>query len=647
MSAIVGIVHFNKQLVNMEHGRNLMNSLEKFPADDVQVLCEDYVFLGCHAQWITPESVNEKLPYYDSERECAITADVIIDNREELFERLQVNLEKRKSITDSELILHSYYKWGADAPNYLVGDFAFMIWDSRENKLFGARDFTGARTLYYFHDQQRFAFSTIIEPLFTLPYIRKQLNESWLAEFLVIPDMLDSADPSATIYYNIKQIPPGHSISVDRSKFNIQKFHALDIRKKLLLKSNEEYEEAFRDVFQKAVSEKTRTYKNVGAQLSGGLDSSSVVSFAVQTLKKKNKPMHTFSYIPPSDFFDFTPKNRVANETPFIKSIVNHVGNIDDHYLDFEGRSSLTEVDEMLEIMEMPYKFSENSFWLKGSYEKAHEKNIGVLLNGAGGNFTISWGLATEYYAHLLKRLRLLRLYHEIDEYSKKTGARKSRLVSVIGKTAYPGIYQILASNKQNKYEPPVLISPEFAHRTKVYSKLREKNYDIDGLTKSDVFMVRKEWFEKGLYWNTYGTVASKLSLRYSLWNRDPTNDLRVIKFCLTVPEDQFVQDGFGRSLVRRATQNYLPDNVRLNQKTRGIQGADWVHRILPSWNLFMDEIELMVNKPAISNFLNTELLRNLIFKYKDKPRSDYAFNPEIRILMRSLIVMRFLNSLE
>ena len=111
------------------------------------------VFFGCHAQWITPESIGEPFPYYDYERQLTITADAIIDNREELFERLQIDSDKRKTMPDSQLILLAYYKWGEDSPKYLVGDFAFMIWDEREKKLFGARDFSGSRTLYYYQNQ--------------------------------------------------------------------------------------------------------------------------------------------------------------------------------------------------------------------------------------------------------------------------------------------------------------------------------------------------------------------------------------------------------------------------------------------------------------------------------------------------------------
>ena len=73
-------------------------------------------------------------------------------------------------------------------------------------------------------------------------------------------------------------------------------------------------------MFQKAVNARLRTHRKVGAQLSGGLDSGAVVSFAAKDLQKENKRLHTFSYIPPDDFKDFTPKNRMADERPYIKS---------------------------------------------------------------------------------------------------------------------------------------------------------------------------------------------------------------------------------------------------------------------------------------------------------------------------------------
>lgn len=173
MSAIAGIYHSNNELVPVMHVSGIMGALQKYPANDIKVWHKENIFLGCHAQWITPESVGEQLPYYDYERQLAITADAIIDNRDELFEKLQIERARRKTLPDSQLILLAYQKWEEETPKHLIGDFAFMIWDEKKRKLFGARDFSGARTLYYYYTQQQVAFCTTIEPLLTLPYIEK------------------------------------------------------------------------------------------------------------------------------------------------------------------------------------------------------------------------------------------------------------------------------------------------------------------------------------------------------------------------------------------------------------------------------------------------------------------------------------------
>ncbi|MGG0185187.1 lasso peptide isopeptide bond-forming cyclase [Bacillus rhizoplanae] len=643
MSAITGILHFNDEPISIEHGTRLMKDLQKYPADDVQIWHKDNVFLGCHAQWITPESIGEQMPFYDYERQLAITADAIIDNRDELFERLQVDYADRKRMTDSELILLSYQKWGEETPKYLVGDFAFMIWDERNRKLFGARDFSGSRTLYYYRGQQRFAFCTLIKPLFTLPYIEKALNEQWLAEFLAIPVNFESVDPSLTVYKHIEQVPPSHIISVKDGRVTLLRYYTPVAGEMLRLKSNEEYEEAFREVYQSAVKARLRTHHQVGAHLSGGLDSGSVVSFASGDLRKENKKLHTFSYVPVEGFVDWTHKGRVADERPFIQSTVQHVGNIKDHYLDFAGRSPLSEVDDWLETLEMPYKFFENTFWLKGVYEEAHQQGIGVLLSGQRGNWTVSWGPVLDYQAMLLKRLRWIRFFRELHLYSRNIGVKKSRVFAVVRKKAFPFLNQVFSSEEESLF--PVIINPEFAKKMNVLDKLKEHDIDITGSSISTAYDMKKQQFEQLYYWSINGTYGTKLSLRYSLWDRDPTNDLRMIQFCLSVPEEQYVQNGLDRALIRRATKNYLPDRVRLNQRVRGVQGADGVYRMAPDWNKFIEELQQLSTDPITSEFLNVEVIKAAILKIREEPRPEYAFDLDFRILMRSLIVHRFIKN--
>ncbi|MBW7459614.1 asparagine synthetase B, partial [Paenibacillus sepulcri] len=443
------------------------------------------------------------------------------------------------------------------------GDFAFVIWDERRRSLFGARDFSGNRTLYLARSSELFAFSTIIEPLFTLPGLNKSMNEQWISEFLAIPVTTDAVDCFSTVYSHIQQLPPSHSLTVSGGRITFSRYCTLEPKERLNYKSDMEYEEAFREVFNAAVTSRIRTHRQVGAHLSGGLDSGSVASFAARALRKANKPLHSFSYYPLEDFVDFTPKSRIADERPLIMSTVSHVGNIKDNYLNFPGLSPFSEIDDWLETMEMPYKFFENSFWLKGIYERAYHENIGVMLNGQRGNWTISWGPALDYQVNLIRQFRWIRFYRELQQYSHSLGVKKSRVMSVVGKKAFPFYGRF--TTQISDYQLPMLINPQFAKRTQVFEKLQTYGLNTWGSPLNSAYAIREDQFKQLYFWNINGTIGTKLSLKYLMWDRDPTNDLRVIRFCLSVPDDQFVQNGVDRALIRRATEGYLPDNVRLN----------------------------------------------------------------------------------
>ena len=287
--------------------------------------------------WITPESVGERMPYYDPEQGLAIAADAIIDNRVEFFDLLQVHSPLRKRMTDAELILLAYRKWGREAPEHLVGDFAFVIWDEKQRLLFGARDLLGYRSLYYHRDDRRFAFGTTMAPLFALPDVAKELYEPWLAEFMAIPEMYEATDVGSTPYRHVHQVPPAHTFVVSDGRMTLAGYGSLEPKEMLRLKSDGEYEEAFRDVFEEAVKSRLRTHRHVAATLSGGLDSGAVASFAARALRGEGKTLHTYSYVPTSDFADWTPKSATADETRYIQATVRHAGNITDRYLDFAG----------------------------------------------------------------------------------------------------------------------------------------------------------------------------------------------------------------------------------------------------------------------------------------------------------------------
>ncbi|WP_417898978.1 asparagine synthase-related protein [Bacillus haimaensis] len=643
MSAITGIFNTNDSFIPKGLKQILENSLSIFPSDRIHYWSDNNVFIGCHMQWVTPESISEQIPYYNSERRLAITADAIIDNRKQLFDLLQIQVQIRKSITDSELILLAYQKWGEDVSKHLIGDFAFVIWDEKNQKLFASRDFSGSRTLYYSHKNNMFSFCTIMQPLLCLPFVNESLNEDWLSQYIAISSVIDVVDTSSTIYKEIHQLPPSHNLILQNSKLRLSRYSNLYNIKKRNYKNKSDYVEEFMDVFTEAVNCRLRTFKNVGAHLSGGLDSGAVVSVAQGLLNEEKKNLHTFSYLPPNDFQDFsTSKYRIADERPFIETTINHIPNLKENFLNFENDCPYNEIDDFLDIMESPYKFFENSIWLKGIYEQAAKNEIGVLLNGGRGNLSISWGPALEFYGLLFKRFHWRKLNKELSLYSRNMEVHKSEVFPYVLKFAFPYFKSPI-----NNVKTLSLINPNFAKRTGVYTKLESYGLHYDASKLPNIFEERKKHFGELYHWNATNTLSSKLSLRYGLWKRDPTNDLRLVKFCLSVPDEECVKDGLDRALIRRALKEKLPDTIRLNQLYRGVQGVDWVHRMKNSWPNFTNELESMKKNGYIFQYINKEVLEVAIKKVKEGPITQKAIDPYYRIAIRSLIINRFISRIE
>ncbi|WP_226655145.1 asparagine synthase-related protein [Guptibacillus hwajinpoensis] len=635
MSAIAGIYHLNMEPIPIEHSKLMMSAFAKFPSDNIELLHQDNLFFGCHAQWITPESVGEKLPYSDYNCQLTITADAIIDNRNEVFNKLQIENKDRSTISDSRLILLAYQKWGEKVINQIVGDYAFFIWDAKNQILFGARDFSGSRTLYFHEKHQKFVFSTTISSILQLPFVDKKLNEQWVAEFLAIPDMFNTVSLTSTVYKGIQQLPPSHTIRVSSDGVILSRFNAIDAKSQTIYKTNEEYEEAFKELYNQTINEQIRTISNVGAHLSGGLDSGSIVSYAANRLKTENKPLYTFSYIPADGFNDWTPRGRVADERPYIKSTVEHVGNIRDHYLKFNDRNPFSVIDDWLETIEMPYKFFENSYWMSGIYEEANRSKVSLLLNGSKGNYTVSWGAAFDYYAVLFKKLKWVHLYNEIQSYHLFRGLGRKRIIEkVINKAVRK------SSNINNSF--PSVINPTLAKQTKVLEVLEQNNIDFTGSSISNTYEARNNQFHK-LYHRGNGHTLTNFSLRYKLWNRDPTNDLRIVRFCLSLPDSQFVQNGIDRSLIRRSTKGLLPDKVRMNYQHRGAQGADGIYRMSNVWDSFLTDLHEMIESPLLAEFLHIPTLKKVISKYKENEEPALIFDPSFKMTMRCLILYKFI----
>lgn len=644
MSVICGIYHLDGKPVT-DMGK-MMEAFNNYKFDRSNVWQVKNIFLGSRLQMITPEDQEEKLPYYDSEADLVITADAIIDNRKELFNLLDIPYSQQMMMPDSLLILKAYKRWGEECPHYLIGDFAFAIWDKSEQKLFCARDQVGKRILYYYYSSKVFAFSTLIKPLLEVSGIETSLSEAWIADFLANPTVISQVDPEITPYKNICMLLPGHTLTITAEGKKLQEYWKVEPWKQLNLKSDSEYEEAFREVLFEAVKCRMRSNRPVGVLLSGGLDSSSIACVAEQYASAKGNHIKGFTSIPMEGYQDWTSQNALADETSFVQELYHHNG-IETIYGRADGRHALNTTRKISNILEQPYKYFENAVWIDYLLEEASQQhNIGVMLNGQSGNSTISWGIPQVYFNSLLRNLKIGDLCRETAAWGQARGNLTSSILlrtakNLIPLSAYK--YWWCFTGKKDPAMKKSIINPTLAKKIGFPERFYQFGGDPYAMPITNSFRAREIMNCHNVF-NQVGILEKKMSLAYNIAMRDPSRDKRVIEFCFSVPDSQYVRMGQDRFLLRRAMEGILPDKIRLNSTVRGKQGVDWLQRIEPYWQEMEKELSQLFEQDYMKYYLDVPQLQ-AILKNLDKNAFHKSPSLEHHMLVSSLIFGRFMGA--
>ncbi|MCE5286187.1 MAG: hypothetical protein LLG02_10125 [Pelosinus sp.] len=649
MSAICGIVRLDGSPVDCEAGAAMLRDLAIFPADAEGTWTDKTIFLGSHARHITPESVQEKLPYHSKEAGLVITADAIIDNRAELFAALGIASTLQMGMPDSLLILKAYRKWGRECPKYLLGDFAFAIWDERQRQLFCAVDHAGTRTFYYYQGKGFFAFSTLLKPLFEISEVTRKHNDTWIADFLAIPSVLHQLDPELTLYQGISLLPARHSLMVLNNGLKKDVYWQPEALPKLALKKDSEYEEAMREVLGEAVRCRMRSIRPVGVMMSGGLDSTAIAALAAKELAPKGERLKAFSMLPVRGYREYLSKGFIADESQYIEAVRQYIGNIDIKYCRADGRHALSDNGRLMSIVEQPYKIVENIPWLEDIMETAMKAGVGVLLQGAYGNFTISWGDRETYLRSLLADRRWRAVVRETWQTSR-CYEHSNRMLLYLLKGLLPSKVQEvlhgLGSQKEgNDLKAMVPINPKFAEQIGMKERFRQFGHDtrhINCLTSVEARLAHL----KTAYFSHVGVFNTKETMPYGIIMRDPAIDRRVIEFCLRVPENQFMRNGRDRYLIRRSMKGLLPDKVRFNYNVRGQQGVDMAQRLQPYWTKLVPEIAKIGEREDEQRYLNIAKIKQELQRFpviSGEVTSDVG----LRMLVRSLVFSRFLRNEE
>lgn len=555
MSAIAGFYGLDGRLAAVSDIDRMLGALSHRGPDGHAIWTDAAVGLGHRMLRTTPESLHEHLPC--KRGNLVITADARIDNRTELIRLLGLGTQQSEALSDSDLILHAYLKWGQDCPTRLLGDFVFSIWDVSKRHLFCARDHFGVKPFYYFYQpRRRFVFATEIKAIFCFSDIPRQLDETKVGDY-----MLESfEDKARTFYAQINRLPPASMMLVGQDGIILKEYWSLDPKREVRLRSDGEYAEAFRSLFFEAVDCRLRSAFPVGSMLSGGLDSSSVACVARHLAPDPQSCLHTFSIV-----FD---KLKKSDERKYIGSVLGQ-HKFTPHFIGGDEVTPFDDLDRVLWFQDEPF-YAPNFSLSRSAWRSASESGVRILLDGLLGDNVVSHGV--EYLNELANRWRWLALARELKRIIEKSNTDISLYQPLRRYFVHEGIKPYVPEIglrawrrlHKNPVDPTTnqcaIFRPEYCSRSKILGRLSSA-YKYNRKTRASR-QAHHDSLNSGMVQTALETYNKGCS-EFAVETRFPFIDKRLVEYCLAIPGTQKISQGYTRIIVRRALKGYLPEDIR------------------------------------------------------------------------------------
>lgn len=554
MSAIAGIFHVNGEPVQPEILERMTAALIHRGPDGARQWSEESIGLAHLMFWSTPESLQETQPLVNQTGDIVLTADARLDNRDELIQLLELSNRPQGEITDSQLILAAYEKWGEHCAERLLGDFTFVIWDRRERRLVCCSDFAGMSPLYYYRDDKRFVFASEIKGVLAVPGVPKKLDEEKLALLTVPAGPI--LDKETTFYAGIRKLPAATVMTVSAGGVQTRCYHEFDPTLRLNYKRDEEYLEAFRELLFKAIAARARSAYPVASLLSGGLDSSGIVSVAARVLGEQGKRLITLSAASQVD----APAT-AKDEREFIE-LFRDWPELEMVYVTDPARGPFDDVERLVDGGESPI-YTSRHFLYTAFAEEARRRGARTIFDGIGGEFGPSF-YGDGYLSELLLTGRWLRLMREVRG---KARLENMALWSIVkSHVLRPLVPVALWKRLRNPAQPSrwwksqFPFQPEFIER-RLGAKLPRIFESLEAMTKPSP--KHRENQHRGIKFVMGSTLATGY-IGYEHVNLSyPFGDRRIMEFCLAAPGHLKVNNGYKRYLIRAGLDGILPPQIQ------------------------------------------------------------------------------------
>ncbi|MBK2026287.1 asparagine synthase (glutamine-hydrolyzing) [Francisella philomiragia] len=520
-----------------------------------------------------------------------ITYNGEIYNHPELRNELMERGYEFKSDTDTEVIMASYDAWGVECLSRFNGMWAFVIYDNQTGKYFMSRDRFGVKPFYFFKNTDTFIFASEIKAILAHPKVKPTPNISYLQVYVNSYCREDIPEtPFNDIFrFDFSSYFEG-SIEDIFSDFNLQKFWEINpnlSNEKFNSKKLKEYADKYYKLLEDAVKVRLRADVKVGAALSGGLDSSSIVYLINNQLEKQGASnlLETFSSVYKSD------GTQDCDESEFIDTVARSL-NVHSNQIEPSEKDIAKDIEDMIWHLESPPENSLMSSW--NTFKLVGSSDVTITLDGQGADEQLGGYLTylTNYISSLSSTSILVETWLA---WSRIPGSQPYVL-----KGMYIGMLRNVFGRRLTNY---ILKHLKIDHEFDLNKRLAES-------TMGNLITL--------ILW------ADHTSMAFSVESRMPFMDYRLVEFLASVPACYKIRRGWTKYLARVAFDGKLPDSVVWRKDKMGwpIPEKKWFNGSLKDW--------------FVRNSNESDILNSLVF-YNNN------FSIKIKKLILSLWYRRFI----
>ena len=522
----------------------------------------------------------------------------------ELYNYLEIKKDleskgiKFSTLSDTEVILKGYQIYGKDLFNIMEGMWALAIYDKKKKETIISRDRFSEKPLYYYTTKEGLYFSSDVKAIKTLSKDSFAFNNRRLLSGLICGYKSYYKKPEETFFEKIKNLPGGHFTVIDSLfNFSVKKYYSVNTKANLDLKEDEIIFNT-KKLFFNAIRIRLRSDVPSAFCLSGGLDSSSLVSIAA---KKFNFKINSFSLIDNND--------ERYNEKKNIDLVVNDV-DANHHEIILENKSNnLDYLTNLIEYKNAP--LSTITSYLHSFLQKEiSSKGFKVSFSGTAAD-----EIFTGYYDHHLQYL------HDVNntKYFDSSLKNFNKYIKPIIRNKFFQNENLYIHNSNfrkhifdNFYEFSELINQnlkdefEFDFQEEKFCENLSLNRRLNELFHENTPIILNEEDSNSMY--------------YSIENRSPFLDSKLIDFMNSVETRHLIKDGYSKNILREVSKDYLIDTVRLDREKKGFNSS--VQSIFNFED--KDFYETILNKNnKVYDFIDNSKLRKIL--QKDISKNHYS----------------------